>query len=127
MTDKTANPFALTPEDIAELAPRQKKSSPSKPASRSARRSQTKFIMLPYEQTLAAAGRLGNAPLAVLVELAHQVFKTHQNTVPLTNAALRSVGISRHAKLHALCQLEEVGVIAVSWREKRSPLVTVLW
>jgi hypothetical protein len=83
--------------------------------------------MLPYEQTLNLAGHLRNAPLAVLVELARQVFKAHQHTVPLTNTVLRSIGISRHAKLRALRQLEEAGLIGVSWRKRQSPLVTILW
>jgi hypothetical protein len=51
--------------------------------------------MLPYEQTLAAAGRLQNAQLAALVEIAHQVYKTHQNPAPLPNVALRAAGLSR--------------------------------
>ena len=131
-TAKAADPFelnglTLTPEQIEELAPLQKKAQ-AKPKSRlRSAGSRTKFVMLPYQQTLVVAGQLGNAPLAVLVELANQAFKTHRNTVALTNTALRSVGISRHAKLRALRQLEEAGVIAVSWRERRSPLVTILW
>ena len=101
-----------------QLRPR-RRSHPAKPEA---------FVMLPYERTLATAGRLGNAPLAVLVELAYQAFKTHRNVVPLANAALRSVGVSRLAKLRALRQLEASGLVAVGRRGKgRSPLVTLLW
>jgi hypothetical protein len=78
-------------------------------------------------QTLGLAGRLRDAPMAVLVELAYQAFKTHKNPVPLTNAALRSVGIRRDAKLRALRQLEADELIAVEWRGRKSPLITILW
>ena len=85
------------------------------------------FVMLPYERTMAAAN-LGGATLVVLVELAYRKFRTKSNSVPLTNSALRAVGISRKAKLLALRQLEELGMVEVSWRgERRSPLVTILW
>ena len=85
------------------------------------------FVTLDYERTLAAAGRLRNAPLAVLVELAHQSFKTHRNIVPLSNAKLRSVGISRDAKVRALHHLEAVGMVSVDWRGgRKTPLVTLL-
>ena len=85
-------------------------------------------MKLPYERTLAAAGRLGDAPLAVLIELAYQAFKTHRNVVPLANAALRSVGVSPDAKVRALRRLEANGMVAVDWRGgKKTPLVTLLW
>lgn len=131
---KIADPFdvgnlALTAEQIAELAPSQKK--PTSESKRKARPqsapSRTKFVMLPYEQVLVTAGRLRCAPLAVLVELAHQVFKTHRNPVALPNAALRDAGITRQAKTRALRELEKGGMVVVAWRGRRCPLVTVLW
>lgn len=86
------------------------------------------FVKLPYERTLAAAGRLGDASLAVLVELAYQAFKTHRNVVPLANAALRSVGISPDAKVRALRRLEADEMVSVDWRGgRKTPLVTLLW
>jgi hypothetical protein len=84
--------------------------------------------MLPYEQTLVAAGHLKCAPLAVLIELAYQMFRTKKAEVTLSNSALRSVRISPKAKLRVLRQLEAVGLIEVTWRGgRRSPQVTVLW
>jgi hypothetical protein len=87
-----------------------------------------KFVMLPYEQTLAAAGRMKCAVLAVLIELTYQMFKTKRGEVVLTNSMLGPIGISYKAKLRALRQLEAAGMVKVAWsREKRSPRVTVLW
>jgi hypothetical protein len=101
-----------------QLQPR-RRSHPAKPEA---------FVMLPYERTLAAAGRLGDAPMAVLVELAYLAFKTHRNQILLANATLQKVGVSRLAKLRALRRLESAGLIAVDRRGKgRSPLVTLLW
>ena len=112
----------LTAEQIRQLTPLQKKSGTSV-----VKRARTQFVMLPYNQALVVAGRLKNAQLAVLVELTHQVFKTHNNPVPLTNAALRSAGLSRWSKNRALRELEKVGLVTVRWRGKKCPLVTLLW
>ena len=115
--------FTFTPEQIAELTPLQKKSAKA----RAARRTGAKFVMLPYERTLAAAGQLGNAPLAVLVELAYRAFKTRQNPVPLSNKALQAVGISHDAKTRALQQLEAAGLVRITKRGRgKSPLVTII-
>jgi hypothetical protein len=112
----------LTPECVAELTPLQKKQSKPRP-----RASSVEFVMLPYEQTLAAAARARNTQLAVLVELTHQRFKTHENPISFDNKVLVAVGINRWAKYDALVGLEAAGLISVEWRLGRSPLVTLLW
>ncbi|MFY9769410.1 MAG: hypothetical protein WAK04_04135 [Xanthobacteraceae bacterium] len=112
----------LPPEQVAELAPLQKKQSKSRSGA-----SGVEFVMLPYEQTLAAAGRARNAQLAVLVELAHRRFATHENPVLLTNKILEAVGINRWAKYEALFGLETAGLVSVTWQNGKSPLVTLLW
>jgi hypothetical protein len=95
-------------------------------APRRQRRTPT-FVKLPYEQCLVAAGKLRSAELAVLLELAHQSFRRHTLTVPLSNAALDRVGVRRRKKLAALRTLEVVGLVSVTWRGKQCPLVTILW
>jgi hypothetical protein len=47
--------------------------------------------------------------------------------VVLSNSALRPIGISYKAKLHALRQLEAAGMVAVDCTERGSPRMTVLW
>jgi hypothetical protein len=115
----------LTPEMMTKRAEAGSKIQPAKrlhPARPEA------FIKLPYERTLAAAGKLQNAPLAVLAEVAYQAFKTHRKQVPLANAKLKSIGIKRDAKMRALRRLEAAGLVAVDWRGRgRSPLITLLW
>jgi hypothetical protein len=86
------------------------------------------FVMFNYERTLAAAGRLRDAPLAVLIELAYRSFKAHRSVVPLGNVKLQSVGISHDAKVRALRHLEAVGMVSVEWRGgSRTPLITILY
>ena len=86
------------------------------------------FVKLPYETTLAVAGRTKNALLAVLVELDHRRFQTRKKTIPLGNATLRAAGISHDAKVRALRQLEAEGMVTVDWRGgRRTPHVTLLW
>ena len=115
--------YRLTPEQAAEIAKAHKQTQPKR-----ARLAEPEaFVMLPYTQTLAAAGRLGDAPMAVLVELAYQHFKTHRNVIPLGNAAFESVGISHDAKVRALRRLQADGMVSVDWRGKRTPHVRLLW
>lgn len=132
MANKTADAFdlgvlALTPKLADQLAAAAKQAQ-SGPKKRLHKARPGAFVQLPYERTLGAAGRLRDAPLAVLIELAYQAFKTHQNSVLLGNAALRSVGVSPDAKVRALRRLEADGMISVDWRGgKKTPLVTLLW
>jgi hypothetical protein len=120
--------FTLTPEQIAQLAPFQKQPKSKPQLSRSRRPAGTRFIQLPYERALAAAGRLKHAPMAVLIEVGYLAFKAHGKPVPLANKALRAVGIDHEAKTRALHQLIKVGVVTVIWRGRgRSPLVSLRW
>ena len=118
----------LTPEQITELAPFQRKSKLKPRLPQSRRQAGTRFIQLPYERALAAAGQLGHAPMAVLVEVAYLAFKAHGKPVPIANKTLRTIGIDRWAKTRALRQLETAGIITVTRRNRgRSPLVSLRW
>jgi hypothetical protein len=113
--------FRLTPEEVAQLTPLQKKQAERRS------RSSIEFVKLPYERTLVAAGQAKNALLAVLVELDHQRFTTHRNPVALSNKTLEAVGIKRGAKYEALFGLESAGLVSVVWQNGKSPLVKLLW
>jgi hypothetical protein len=123
-----AKELALTRELREEIFAAQAARAATEGSRKLKRRSQrVEFVMLPYAQTIAGAGRTKCAALAVVIELAYQVFKTHKPEVLLSNSMLRSVGISYQAKLRALRQLEAAGMITVDWRGRKSPLVTVSW
>jgi hypothetical protein len=123
------NALALTSEQFAELAPLQKAEAKTKVRkTRPPVRRTGRFVQLPYERTMTAAGRIKCIPLAVLTELSFRLFKANQETVPLANKALRAVGVSRWAKDRALRELEAAGLVSVIRRgHGRSPLVTLLW
>jgi hypothetical protein len=123
-----AKELALTRELTEEIFAAQAARRATEATRKLKRRSQrVEFVMLPYAQTMAAAGTMKSAALAVMVELAYQVFKTRKTEVVLSNSALRPIGISYKAKLHALRQLEAAGMVAVDCTERGSPRVTVLW
>jgi hypothetical protein len=116
----------LTPEQIAKLAPFQKKAKAKPQLPRSQRTTGARFVQLPYAP--AAAVRLGNVQLAVLMEIAYLAFKAHGKPVPLANRALRAVGVTRWVKLRTLRQLEAAGWVTVAWRGNgKSPLVNLVW
>ena len=118
----------LTPEQITKLAPFQKQPKPKPQLPRPRRQAGTRFIQLPYERALAAAGQLGHAPMAVLIEVAYLAFKAHGKPVPIANKTLRTVDIDHEAKTRALRQLEKAGLVTVVWRGPgRSPLVSLRW
>lgn len=117
--------MALDAKLIAELMPFQKTSAAAKLKRRSQR---VEFVMLPYAQTMAVAGKVKSfAALAVMVELAYQVFKTKKTEVVLSNFMLHSVGISHKAKLRALRQLENRWHGRGRLEKAKKPLVTILW
>jgi hypothetical protein len=123
-----ARELALTRELKEEILTAQAARAAAEGSRKLKRRSQrAEFVMLPYAQTMRAAGKVKSAALAVMVEIAYQVFKTHKSEVVLSNAMLRSVGISRGAKLRALRQLEAAGVVVVNWKVRKSPRVTISW
>jgi hypothetical protein len=124
-----AKELALTRELTEEIFTAQAARVAAKSSRKLKRRSQrVEFVMLPYAPTMRAAGKVNSsAALAVMVELAYQVFKTHKPEVVLSNSMLRSVGISYKAKLCALRQLEAAGMVTVNWEGRKSPLVKVLW
>jgi hypothetical protein len=124
-----AKELALTQELKEEIFAAQAARTATETSRKLGRRAQrVEFVMLPYAQTMSVAGKVKtSAALAVMVELAYQVFKTHKPEVVLSNSILRTIGISRKAKLRALRQLETAGIVAVDWRGQKSPLVTVLW
>jgi hypothetical protein len=117
--------YALTPEQLAEIQALQQPQ--PRPSKRLQKAKPDTFVQLPYEKGLEVA-RFRDASMAVLIELAHLKFTTHQNTVTLANARLGSIGVSPDAKTRALRHLEAAGIVAVDWRGPgRSPRVTLLW
>jgi hypothetical protein len=88
-----------------------------------ARRRREQFAIAP----LAWKDRLGpaNALSAIVIDLLHRNWKQDGKPFPLPNGALAEIGVERRQKARALHKLEELGLITVEWRARKSPLVTV--
>ena len=68
------------------------------------------------------------AHLVVAMLIYRECLWRRSNTVALSNAELRKLGISRYAKYRALAWLREAGVIAIEATNTRhSVRVTLLW
>jgi hypothetical protein len=79
----------------------------------------------PYD--LAAAKKLHNNQLAVLMELLHIHFKKQINPVPLLNKNLKRIGIDRSTKFHVLKALQDAGLITFIVEGQQTVMVTLLW
>jgi hypothetical protein len=118
--------FELTPEQVAKLAPFEKKPKSKPKLPRSQRAAGVSFIQLPYAP--AETVKLGNMQLAVLMEIAYLAFKAHGRPTPLANKALELAGVNHDAKVRVLRQLEKAGLIVVVWRGRgKSPQVSLRW
>jgi hypothetical protein len=118
-------------DDIARLAPEavaaiDRAVAVSKPvrAPKSSRRRQ-QFVMVPWWWV----ERLGEARYTATFLVAHHLLYRHWKTggqpVPVSNVALKPLGVSRWAKWRALQELERLGLVDIQTRRRRVPLITV--
>ena len=62
----------------------------------------------------------------VFLHLLFLTWRSPSKPVVLANAELKRMGVGRFIKWHVLHELETLGLVAVEWRDKKSPIVTVL-
>ena len=85
------------------------------------------FLQVPHKALVAGSAVLRSSKqFLVWLYVFHRVWADKSNTVTVANKILNSWGVRRDQKTQALRLLEEAGLIRVQWREKRSPLVTLL-
>jgi hypothetical protein len=84
------------------------------------------FVKYPVEAIFmtGAAKNAGTAKLFPL--LLHLDWKADHRPFKLPNGALQPLGISRGRKGPVLRELEQMGLIRVEYRARKSPLITVL-
>jgi hypothetical protein len=87
---------------------------------------QKQFIRFPWSwmDRLRATNRSMTYRLALLLVYEH--WRTGGRAIALSNTATKREGISSRSKWYALCELEQMGLIAVERRPRRSPLVHLL-
>jgi hypothetical protein len=76
-----------------------------------------------YGPSLEIASHARNALLAVVA-----IIRSRNKGEPFAfgNVTMKELGFRREEKIKALKQLEATGYVKVEWRNRRSPLVTVL-
>jgi hypothetical protein len=114
--------FRLKPEDIKALAPKSaaaiRQSSRPKPTKQP--KCTDKFAIVPIWWAARAVADGGiNPGFLVCVDLLHRAWRAKGKPFAMPN----SVGVDPRTKIRTLRALEKAGLIAVEWRERKSPLV----
>ena len=85
------------------------------------------FVQISHNSLVAGSEVLhGSKQFLVWAYIHYKVWQEKQNTVGVSNAALRDWGVERHTKYAALRLLEEAGLIKVERPNCRSLRVTLL-
>jgi hypothetical protein len=112
-----ANDLILRPEQLKNLRPVE--TSAAKP-----KRRKREFIQITREQS----ERLDKVSRATEIVFRHLLFlnwKSPGRTIYLANGALSQKGVSRYAKRRALANLNQVGLIKLRKRTRKSPGVII--
>jgi hypothetical protein len=118
------NPFAGHIEELRQIGGEEAPS--PKPKKRPRRPRQDRFVMM-TEKIAVLGFQAVKCPAALVwFEILFRAWSEHQTTVELPNKRLAELGVSRWVKHRALARLETHGVIRVTRRNRRSPLVTLL-
>jgi hypothetical protein len=98
----------------------------TKPASKRASRSRSKFTKFPEEwrDQLARMGADGTT-YRVALYLLYEVWRSGSDRVKLANVGLKAQGVSRWGKNRALHRLARAGLISTERASGKSPVVTV--
>jgi hypothetical protein len=84
------------------------------------------FVRVPLAASEVLAKTARDKTYPVYHHLLYESWRAGGRPVKLANGFLERVGIDRFAKKRALEQLERVGLVKVDWRDRKSPIVTVL-
>ena len=89
-------------------------------------RRQKQFVMVPWTwvERLTKAHHIGSYKVALYV--LHLNWKRSGQPFALPNRALEGLGVNRWSKWNALRELEQLGVIRVERRPRKSPIITVI-
>jgi hypothetical protein len=94
---------------------------------RAPKKTQDKFAQVPLWWAEQAAQATDTRKAMVWVWLMRLNFETRSKTFSLPNARLLKCGVSRFTKGRALQELEAAGLIRVSRKPGKSPVVTLLY
>ena len=84
------------------------------------------FLLMPVRDLVRGAAAFDNRGLLVWIYILHKAKLRGSDAIPLPNTSLKSWGVTPDMKTRALRRLEQAGLLRVEWRNRRSPVVTVL-
>jgi hypothetical protein len=84
------------------------------------------FALMQLGHAAAAFKAMNCRKASVWLWLQHQARKTGSRKIAVPNGALAKLGVSRKVKTLALQHLETAGLIKVEWRERKTPIATLL-
>ena len=87
-------------------------------------RRQKEFVMMPIAWDDRLTGCTGHT-YKIAIRLLYLHWKRDRKPFKLPNGVLRYDGIGRYAKYRALAKLEQLGLITVERRPKKSPIIHV--
>ena len=89
-------------------------------------KSADKFVKVPLWWAEHAARATRTPKAMVWIWLLHLAWAARSNTFTLPNQRLHARGVSRGVKRRALRELEEAGLIQVTRRTRKCPVVTLI-
>jgi hypothetical protein len=118
--------YRLTPEEVVELAAKQKEPDAAAMAPKRKRRQRDERFVLITETAISGFVALGCPAAVVWAEILFRAWKDKTTTIKLPNQALADMGVSRWAKYRALNRLARAGWIQVERTPRKSVQVTLL-
>ena len=85
------------------------------------------FVRVPLEWVHRLAGARYAATTTLALHLLHRTFQEHRQTIRVANGLLALKGISRGQKWRALAELQAMGLVEIEHRERKSPIITLLY
>jgi hypothetical protein len=103
------------------------KTLPYKPSAKKQKAKQEEaFALVPLARAAEVTKCTKTQGAMVWIVLVYLAWKNKNPTVSLSNETMRRYGVNRHVKYRALAMLEAAGIITIEWRNKQSPIVTLI-
>ena len=84
------------------------------------------FIRMPWDWANALASNdVGGKVWAVACHILYETWRAKGRPIKVPNGMLERAGVSPDAKVKALRKLEQLGLVSVEWRPRKSPVVKI--
>ena len=84
------------------------------------------FIRMPWGWANALTSNdVGAKVWVVSCHILYEVWREKGRPIKLPNGMLERAGVSPDTKVRALRKLEQLGLVSIEWRPRKSPIVTI--